>query len=68
VFVNRTYEDKDNVSHAYPQFGYGLFSYAPVTADSKIEFIANDYPDGEITEEVYKEWFKQKVALYKSPK
>ena len=67
-FTNRTYEDKDNASHTYPQFGFGLFSYAPVTPESKIDFIANDYPDGGLNDDIYKEWFKQKVALYKSPK
>lgn len=66
--TNRSYKDNDNVTYTYPQFGFGLFSYAPVTPESKIDFIANDYPDQELTEEIYKEWFKQKVALYKSPK
>lgn len=66
--VNETYQNKDQEDVTVPKFGYGLFSYAPVSAESKIEFIANDYPDAELTEEIYKDWFKQKVALYKSPK
>lgn len=65
--INRSYE-KDGETFVVPQFGHGLFSYAPISEKSKIEFIATDYPDGNITEEDYKKWFKEKIALYKEPK
>jgi len=65
--TNRSYE-KEGKTSTVPQLGYGLFSYAPISEGSKIEFIANDFPDGNIEEEDYKKWFKDKIALYKQPK
>lgn len=66
--INETYQNRDGEDVTVPKFGYGLFSYAPVSEASKIEFIANDFPDGNIDEEDYKKWFKDKIALYKAPR
>jgi len=50
---------------AQPHFA---FTYAPITESSKVEFIANDFPDGETSKEDMDKWFKDKVNSYKSPK
>lgn len=66
--TNRYWVDKEGVTQAQPQLGFGLFSYAPFTPDSQVEFVATDHPGVELTEDILKEWFKEKVAQYKSPK
>lgn len=66
--INRYWNDNEGITHAQPQLGFGLFSYAPLTEDSQVEFVATDHPGVELTDEILKEWFKKKVALYKSPK
>lgn len=70
--TNSYYTPSDGEEVITPQLGDntpgGIFYYAPITPDSKIEFIASDYPEQTLTEEIYKEWFKTKLAAYKSPK
>ena len=65
--TNREYDANDGTRKTIAQFGWGLFSYAPMCPDAKIEYIANDI-QGKPTGEQYKEWFKDHLAPYKQPK
>lgn len=65
--INRTYETNDGDKRTVAQYGYGLFSYAPMSDKAQIEYIANEI-DHEPNDEEYKEWFKKHLANYKQPK
>lgn len=65
-FTNYSYTNNEGVEITLPQVE--LFSHAPMCENSKIEFIATEHPNVEFTKELKREWFKSKVALYKSPK
>ena len=66
--MNHSYE-KDGETYTYAQLGSGLFTYAPISAKSEIKFMASDFPAGtEFTEDDYKLWFKENIALFKEPK
>lgn len=64
--TNREYQNKDNETKVVPQFGWGLFSYAPNCPNAQVEYIANEI-SGKPTDDQYKEWFKKHLANYKQP-
>lgn len=66
--INETFQNRDGEDVTVAKFGSGLFSYAPISAKSEIKFIANDFPNGDISEDDYKKWFKDNIALFKEPK
>jgi hypothetical protein len=66
--INETFQTRDGEEVTVPKFGFGLFTYAPMSEKSEIKFIANDFPNGDISEEDYKKWFKDNIALFKEPK
>lgn len=61
--TNRYYENQDGVRCAVPQLGWGLFSYAPMNQNAKVEFIANEITNP--TDELRKEWFNEHLKAYK---
>lgn len=65
--TNRDYQANDGTQKTVPQFGWGLFSYAPMSDKFQIEYIANTI-QGKPTDDQYKEWFKEKLAQYRQPK
>lgn len=65
--INREFQTNDGETKTVPQFGWGLFSYAPMSDKAQIEYIANEI-DHKPTDDEYKEWFKQHLANYKQPK
>lgn len=65
--INRSYQTSDGETKVNPQFGYGLFSYAPINQNAKVEFIANEM-QGALDDNAYKEWFKRKKQNYIQPK
>lgn len=65
--TNREFQTNDGDTKVVPQFGWGLFSYAPMSDKAQIEYIANEI-DHKPSDDEYKEWFKQHLASYKSPK
>ena len=65
--INRTFETNEGEQKTVAQYGFGLFSYAPMSDKSQIEYIANEI-DHTPSEEEYKEWFKKHLANYRQPK
>ena len=63
--VNHTYE-KDGETKYVAQMGTGLFSYAPLTANPTIEYVANDIQNP--TDEEKQEWFKAHIKNLKPAK
>ena len=63
--VNHTYE-KDGETKFVAQMGTGLFSYAPLTANPVIEYVANDIQNP--TDEEKQEWFKAHIKNLKPAK
>ena len=63
--VNHTYE-KDGETKYIAQMGTGLFSYAPLTANPTIEYVANDIQNP--TDEEKQEWFKAHIKNLKPAK
>ena len=64
--ANKSYENKDGITCFYPE--KVLFTHAPITAKKEVEFIANDFPNGEYDKEDAKKWFAEKIKAYKEPK
>lgn len=64
--ANYSYTDNEGTTHTQPQMD--LFTYAPISEDKNVVFIATDYPNGGLDKDDYKKWFKEKIALYKQPK
>ena len=65
--TNREYDANDGSKKTIAQFGWGLFSYAPMCPGANIEYIANEIQT-KPTEDEYKEWFKSHLEKYKQPK
>lgn len=66
--INETFMNRDDEEVTVAKFGSGLFSYAPMSEKSEIKFMANDFPNGNISEDDRKEWFKDNIKLFKEPK
>lgn len=65
--INHDFETNDGETKTIAQFGWGLFSYAPMNDKAQVEYIANEI-DHKPSDEEYKDWFKKHLANYKQPK
>ncbi len=65
--TNREYQANDGTQKVVPQFGWGLFSYAPMCDKFQIEYIANKI-QSKPTDDQYKDWFKEVLGKYRQPK
>ena len=65
--TNREYDANDGTKKVVPQFGWGLFSYSPMSDKFQIEYIANKI-QGKPTDDQYKDWFKEILGKYRQPK